>query len=307
MSRPFRARVGWRFHARLNRVTLCLAFLCMSGARDAAAAELIVEWNAPAECPDQDHVVASVERALGEGSKANLTAIAHVTRIAGGFRAQLRITSAAGFGHRDLEDTRCEILAESLALVIALSAARSTEARSATTRAGQDRGLELGMSAHAAASVGPLPDTALGAGVTFAVEGSGVRLELGGTYHARQTATFARERVGGRFDLLRFGARGCRLWRLGDFELGPCLGTQLYRIAAMGFGGMVSRPGASTTWAPALGAFGRLRLVPHFAVQLAADAVFPLSRQRFVFSDVGLLHRPSVVTFQLFVAPEVLF
>lgn len=280
----------------------------MSSPRNASASELIVEWTAPPECPDQDDVVSDVERALGEGAKPNLTAIARVTRAADTFRAQVRITSSAGFGDRDLEAVSCEILAESVALVIALSASRSADSRGEVKHREHDRGLEVALSPHASAAIGPLPEPAFGAGATIAIEGfAALRLELSGTYHARQSHTFDETNVGGRFDLLRLGARGCRLWTLGAFELGPCFGAQLYRIEARGFGGMLSYSGESLMWGPAAGAFGRLRLLDRFAVHLTADAVVPVSRQRFVFSDVGPLHRPSILALQLVIAPEVLF
>ncbi|HKU38611.1 MAG TPA: hypothetical protein VJR89_10705 [Polyangiales bacterium] len=293
---------------------LWLVLLWLSSAQAAAASELLVDWSAPPECPAQDEVVSHVERALGEGAKVNLTAIVRVTRFAGGYRAQLNLTSSAGFGDRELEDSRCEVLAESVALVIALSASRSTVEHGELAPDAQDSGLTIALSPLVSASAGPLPKVALGAGLTFALEGlASLRLELGATYHAKQSSTFDGSALddgitaGGRFDLLRFGARVCRLWALGATELGPCLGAQLHRIAGKGFGGMRSSPGHSLAWGPALGAFGRLRLWPHFALSLALDAALPLSRQRFVFSDAGLLHRPSALWFQLSVGPEVLF
>jgi hypothetical protein len=50
-----------------------------------------------------------------------------------------------------------------------------------------------------------------------------------------------------------------------------------------------------------------LRLFSVFAVVLSADATVPIERQRFVYTDVGSLHRPAAVAFQLFIAPEVRF
>jgi hypothetical protein len=282
----------------------------MSSARDVSASEIIIEWTAPRECPGQSEVVSGVDRALGDGAKASLTAIVRVTKAGDTYRAKLHITSAAGFGDRELEDTQCEILAESVALVIALSASRSTTARGDVPRGAHHPGLALALAPHATALAGALPALAIGAGVTLAVEGfAALRLELSGTYYARQSSTFGGTdptRIGGTFDLLRFSARGCRLWALGAVQLGPCAGAQLYRIGAAGFGGMISRPGESLMWAPAIGVFGRLQLLPRFGIQLAADAALPTTRQRFVFSDLGPLHRPSVLLFQLFVAPEVL-
>ena len=247
-------------------------------------------------------MLSSVERSLGDAADVNLTATAHVTRAAGLYRARVHITSPVGLGERILENTRCELLAESVALVIALSAPHSAGARRKPAR-----GLSPALSAHAAAVVGPLPRLALGAGGTLGVEGiAALRLDLSGTYYAHQSSTFDEMNAGARFGLLAFGVRGCRIWAIGSLELAPCLGAQFYRITGEGFGGMVSLDRGSLMWGPALGVLGRLRLLEQLALCLMVDGVVPVSRRRFVFSDVeGPLHRPSAFAFQLFVGPEV--
>ena len=285
---------------------VCVACLCLCTTQEAAASELIVEWIAPPECPNQAHVVSIVERSLGSAAKVNLTATANVTRATGTYRAEVRITSSAGSGQRILESPRCELLAESVALVIALSAPRVARPSRELARDAPSGGLEPELSLHAAALTGPLPRLAVGAGGAVAVEGfAALRLELNGTYYAHQTATFDDMNIGADLRLLGIGLRGCRIWNVGAFELAPCLGAQLYWIAGKGFGGMVSRGGDSLVWGPALGVFGRLRLLRRLALYLAADGVAPIARQRFVFPDVGVLHRPAAWAFQLFIGPEV--
>ena len=282
--------------------------MCLCTTRDVAASELVIEWIAPSECPDQADVVSNVERSLGGAVNVNLTAVANVTRTAGIFRARINITSSAGYGERILENTRCELLAESVALVIALSAPHFADPPPGLARDSPDGGLAPALSAHATAVAGLLPRVALGAGGTFAVEGfAALRLELGGSYYAEQSSTFDEMNIGGDFRLFGIGVRGCRIWTLGAFALAPCLGAQFYRIAGMGFGGMVSRDGGSLVWGPTLGVFGRLRLMQWLALDLSADGVAPVSRRPFVFSDVGVLHRPSALAFQLLLAPEVRF
>jgi len=212
-----------------------------------------------------------------------------------------------GSGERVLENARCEFLAESVALVIALSAPQFAGARRKPARGGPDSGLAPVLSAHAAAVEGPLPRLALGVGGTLGVEGiAALRLDLSGTYYAHQSSTFEDMSIGARFGLLAFGVRGCRIWAIGSLELAPCLGAQFYRITGKGFGGMVSLDGGSLMWGPAVGVLGRLRLLERVALCLTVDGVAPLSRRRFVFSDVdGPLHRPTLFAFQLLVGPEV--
>jgi hypothetical protein len=270
---------------------------------------LAVDWNAPPECPAQAELVSRVSRLLGGAVKSNLTAATDVTRAGGVYHARLRVTSAAGFGERTLENTRCEILTDSVALIIALSAAPASGQQSESTTSESGEGLDLSISAHATGVFGPLPQMARGVGGALAVEGfAALRFELSGTYYARQSTTFPQTTLGGRFDLMRFGARGCRLWSFNVFTLGPCIGAEIYYIQGSGFGGMSKSDGESLVWGPAVGVFGRLRLLKVFALYLAADGVAPVSRRRFVFSDViGPLHRPSAVAFQVFIAPEVRF
>ena len=267
-----------------------------------------MEWTAPAECPDRADIVDLVEHALGEDPNVNLTAIATVTRSAGAFRALLHLTSAAGHGRRILENPRCELLAESVALVIALGAPRPERPRRQAAGKRRDGGLTPALSAHAAAVVGPLPRLAIGAGGSVAVEGfATLRLELTGSYYAHQATTFDATPIGARFELIGIGARGCRLFRIGAVELAPCLGARSYVINGEGFGGMLSLDGSSLSWGPTLGVFGRLRILQRLAFYIAADGVALVSRRRFVFSDVGPLHRPGLLAFQLFAGPEVRF
>jgi hypothetical protein len=285
----------------LRVLPACLAFLWTGVAHDVAASELAIDWNAPTECPSKADMVSRVERSLSDApAQAALTATANVTRTSGTYRATLRIQSTAGSGERTLENANCEILADSIALVIALSAA--------DTLASQARRLTLALSAHATAVSGPLPSLALGGGAGLALEGFwALRVELSGTYYAPQSSTYEQTVVGASFDLLRFGARACRLWSAGHFDLAPCLGAQLYRIAGNGFGGVRYSNGSAYVWGPALGVFARLRLYSIVAAVLAADATLPVSRQTFVYTDLGPLHRPAALALQLFIGPEVRF
>ena len=302
--RGLRTPAGRRMrHALLASFVL----LCIGRPRPVAASELIVEWNAPPSCPSQAEILSRVEQVLGKAMIANLTASAEVRHSAGTFFAQLRITSGEGFGERLLESKRCDILADSVALVIALSAARSARAQGEVVPE-RDNGPLLALSAHVTLATGLLPGPALGAGGALAVEGlSALRFELGGSYYAARSETLAQTAVGGTFQLLRFGARGCRGWTLGAVELATCVGVQFYRIHGVGFGGEVTRSGAAIIWGPELGVVGRIRLWQHLALYIAACGVAPVSRQRFVFSDAGALHRTAAAAFQLFIAPEVRF
>ena len=266
-------------------------------AHAAVGPNFTIDWKAPSGCPRQDNVRSRVKHALGDDSaQAGLSAVVNVTQNSDTYRAEIRTRSSAGSGERIVENSSCEILADSVALVIALSAVYP-----------EDRGLSLAISGHGTAVSGPLPSLAWGAGGGLALEGFwALRFEVSASYYAERSSTYPRMDIGARFKLLRFGLRGCRVWSFGPFDLAPCVGAQVYRIAGEGFGGMKYSTGTSYLWGPALGVFSRLR-GSFVGVVLAADATIPVSRQSFTYIDLGPLHRPASLAFQLFLAPEVQF
>jgi hypothetical protein len=281
---------------------LTLALTCFGMTRPAAAAELALEWHAPVECPDRDELTSRVNRLLGGAVKSSFAAVTDVTRTGGTYRARLRTTSSAGFGERALENVRCEDLADSVALVIALTATPANDDRQ------QNEGFRIAVAANANLALGPLANPALGLGAAIAAEGfSALRFELRGAYYFRQSTTFDGSSLGGDFDLLTFAARGCRLWSFGIVDLAPCIGVELYHVSSKGFGTTNTRSERNAWWGPALGLFARVRLTDAFAICLATDGVVPVARRPFVFPDVGELHRPSLVALQLLIAPEVRF
>jgi len=246
-----------------------------------------------------------IAHALGDDTLLeNLSVIGNVTQTGAGYRAQLSIQTDGGTGQRILDNNRCDILAESVALVSALSANRALA--SSSNESG--RMLVVGVSAHVSLAAGPLPQPALGAGVGFALEGwRSLRWEINGSYYAEQGATYADLSIGADFRLVRVAARGCRVWSTGRIDLAPCVGAELYRIDGAGFGGMVQRNGGSFLWGPELSILLRLRVWRQLAVQLSAGATFAVSRQRFTYGDLGLLHRPDALAYQISLAPELLF
>jgi hypothetical protein len=267
-----------------------------------AAAELALEWTAPVDCPDYDDFSERVRRVLGELVKYNFTAATRVTHATHRYQARLVITSTAGIMHRELEHARCDVLADSVALVISLS--------TIPVEPGSDdsASVDLEVALHAAWFLGVLPRPSLGLGGALALEAwRSLRFELRGSYQLRQTATFPNSPVGARFDLASLGARGCQVWRLGRTELAPCLGAEFFRVAADGVGGRELRTQVAWWWAPHVGVLARYRIGDRFALALTVDALVPMTRQRFVFSELGTLHRASAIALRLAFAPEVRF
>jgi hypothetical protein len=235
--------------------------------------------------------------------QSNLSAVTDVTRTPDGYRARLRTASPTGSGERVLEHARCEVLADSVAVVIALTVATPQD------EARKDKAGRLSVAASAQVSVlfGTLPEPSLGLGAAIAFEAPSLRFELRGAFHLPQSTTFAATQLGARFSAVSFAARGCWVSSVGAFELGPCIGADVQQISASGFGGEVFLSGHATSWGPALGAFGRVRLAKTFGIVVVAEGAVPIFRRRFVFADVGVLHRASPVAVTLLIAPEVRF
>jgi hypothetical protein len=235
--------------------------------------------------------------------QSNLSAVTDVTRTAHGYRARLRTASPTGSGERVLENARCEVLADSVAVVIALAVTTPQD----EPHNDEAARWSVAVSAHMSALFGALPKPALGVGGAIAFEAPSLRFELRSTYHLPQSTTFAASELGARFSAVSFAARACWLPSVGAFDFGPCIGADVQHVSATGFGGDVMLSGQANSWGPALGALGRIRLAKTFGILAVAEGIMPITRQRFVYRDVGPLHRASVIAAQLLMAAEVHF
>lgn len=248
-------------------------------------------------------MITRLANALGdEKLPAGLQVAVDVTQTKDGYRALVTIRIENSVGERRLQSRQCDVLADSVALVIALSANRNEPLTTPPAR------MVLSLSAHGSLVSGPLPTLAPGAGIALALEGwAALRWEISGSYYAGQTTTYDQLMVAADFRLLRVAARSCRVWSIGRLDLAPCAGAALYRIDGAGVGGMVQKSGGSFVWGPELSVLLRLSLWRHFAIQLSGGAALAVSRQRFIYNDLGSLHRPAALAYQVALAPEVLF
>lgn len=282
---------------------LCLALVWSpaSSAQRAHATELRIDWTAPLECPSVRELRARIMNLTGRVPDSSLLATIELTRNPQGYRAHVVLRGPSGFGTRVLEDVRCDVLVDSVAVLIALSIPSRASADA-------ERALSLVLWPEARVLSGALPLAAGGVGGALAVEGLGsFRLELHGAYYFPQSTTFAQTTLGGHFELFTVGACICRLWSFESVQGGPCLGAEVHHVSASGFGGLVQRPGSTTWWGPSLRLFARAEVLPMFGISIAVEGVVPVSRPQFVFSDVGPLHRVGVVALQASVGPEVRF
>ena len=306
MPRPSRVRVRCSRHPWLGALGLLSGlalWLIAADTRAQALPWLTLDWTAPDDCPDQAELVSLVEHALDSTSlPKSISVKAGVTKTRSEYRAVLRFRDRDSIGERALSHTRCDILADSVALVIALSAADSSarpEQRSRTL---------VALSVHAAAVSGPLPELALGGGGALAIEGIGsLHVELSASYFAQQTARYDQLAIGATFQMARFAARSCGIWGFGRLDIAPCVGAELFYIRGTGFGGMAQQRGDTYVWGPELSALVRVRAWGPLAFNLVAGVTLALSRQRFRYSDLATLHQAAPWAFQVGISPEVLF
>jgi hypothetical protein len=286
--------------------TLALLLTLVYDVQPVAASDLAVTWSAPSECPSESRLRERVMKLLGDAAHSGLRAVTRVTRRGDVFHAHILVRGPSGggtgeFGERDLEDATCEQLFDSVAVLIALSVPSQSSVR-------QPPSLVMRASLEGRLLLGALPLPAAGAGGALALEvASSMRFELHGAYHVPQSSVLAGTALGARFELVTFGARACRVSRVGMLQLGPCLGAEFYYAAATAFGGKPSRSGSAIWWGPALALLSRLRISERVAVYIALEAVAPFARPRFNFSDAGDLHRVAAVAAQVVLAPEVHF
>jgi hypothetical protein len=280
---------------------MCLALVwCFAlSPRTARAADLRIDWSAPAECSSGNDLKARIVDLMGGAVHSDLRAIIEVTHDDSSYRAHVVMRGPSGYFERWLEDARCDVLRDSVALLIAVSLPGRVTPNTPS-------GLSLALSPEGRIASGSLPLVAAGFGGSIAIEPlASLRLAVHGAYFLPQSTTFDQTTIGAKFRSFAFGAGICRLWYIGPFAAGPCVGVAFHHLSASGFGGMTQLPGSASWWAPSLGLFGRAQLLPAFGINMSVEAMVPVSRPHFVFSDFGELHRVSAVAMQVSLGPEV--
>ena len=251
-----------------------------------------VTWSAPEECPSSAELRRRVTaRVPGD---AAVRARGRVEKRAGRYRLALEIATASSRGERTLDAGTCEALASSAAVVIAMSVAPVSAARddepaptaasdppapapapaSAASSPSPDRPNasaprpsgetlpRLLVRAHVVGDAGLLPGAAVGGGLAFGVM---IVRDLGVEAHANLWAsqdgtvdgTPGASPRGASFALFSAGTRAC--WTLTHgIEVAPCLGVEIARLSASGFGTVRDSDASSLTWGPEALLTGRL-------------------------------------------------
>jgi hypothetical protein len=284
-----------------------------------------IEWTAAGDCPTSADLRGRVTaRVPGD---AVVRARGRAERVDDHWRLALDIETTSSRGERTLEAPTCDALASSAAVVIAMSVAPPSPAAAPPAPPAMaapapapapDRVTESPrpdeppsrflVRGQVIGDAGTLPSTAIGGGLAF-----GVRIireltvEAGANLFASQDGTVdASPARGASFTLLTAGVRGC--WSLTRrIELAPCLGIDVERLSASGFGAAKVADATSVTWSPEALLALRLPIAGPIALRAGLGALLPMSRQSFVINAAGTVHRADAVAFRAWTGPEVQF
>jgi hypothetical protein len=319
-----------------------IALLVLGGV---AHADDEIAWDAPAECPAAEVVRARVvEHLRREVRPGEVAATLRVTRDGKRWRVDMTVQSGDGErGERSLDAATCGELAESAALILAMTiadVAASADAiarevaPAATTvaqpasdsetppdadverRLGEGRILEpeppreldLRVRAAVGGDIGSLPSLSPGLGGAFEIAFGAWSLDLGAQRFATRDALMPGDtNNGAHVGLTTFIARACFGGREGRLRAAGCAGGELTRTRARGFGFDNNFPASTTTGGgPQLGVVWAYRIRGPVSARLDVTATWHAVRTTLVeASDHMIVHDPNPVVWRGFTGLEV--
>ncbi|HWB81907.1 MAG TPA: hypothetical protein VG755_43390 [Nannocystaceae bacterium] len=298
-----------------------------------------IAWDAPAECPDATHVRRTIEhyaaRGLDETGAVLPSASGAIAAEPGGYRLRLHMEVGDGSAtDRVLDDPSCEVLAETAALMIAVTIDPTAVTRPPPPKVEPTpppvepappkqvepavvtppvvtpakRSCDVGPSrlrsgdlrpcgaieAYAGAQLGILPQT-IGGGVGGTIAITWARLRLElGGSHWFRR-TARTDDARGELGLSAGSASACARLGRRRFELPLCAGAEVGAIHGRGLG--ISEPKTERVlWAAAvLGPRAMWVVHPRLALLFGADLVVPFARYRFEIAGIGVIHRVEPV------------
>lgn len=305
-----------------------------TGRGGAGERELLLDWDAPGECPSRDAVEGRVEGMLGRRlvmtSEPPVRVVGRVAVSEGGYRLRLSTETTSGALDREFEGRDCDVLADTAAIVVSATLSPDppppprlepapepraeaepapspqTEPVTPATTAEPEprpatppepsRGVGGAVRVAGGVGLGALPGVAPGVDVAAALLRRSLRVELRFAYwFARRAESEARSDAGAELTLWTLGARGCWAPARGIFEFPLCGGVQAGPLRGDGYG--ISLPTTTRlTWvAVTAGAALAVSPLRNLAFWLGVDLLVPLTRPRFVVEDLGALHTSSGV------------
>jgi hypothetical protein len=288
---------------------------------------LDLKWVAPAECPDEHAVRASVDQHLAQTGTRSLrervSALVLVQTADGRWTARLRLRGAVS-GERNFEADSCEELSEIVSLVVALalqstpvtpqrqrptvpSPAPHPKAERPPAQAEPEkldrppRHAAASSRAHFALGISGVADSAVLSRWAFGIAAMGllewrsIQTSLGAAYFPPvDRALPAHAEARATFDLVILRLQGCYSFSVEPLSLGPCLAAEggVLRGRAEG----IQQPEqTSIGWLAAeTGGAAGLPAGP-CVLRVEAGALWPLRRPRFVTDEQNEAHQVAAL------------
>lgn len=312
-----------------------LAVLLVRPARATELPDLSLGWQAPADCPDSEALLARVAELLGErGGKQShepLGVSVNVTSLPSGFRAELRTTQRGAERVRTLEAATCSELTEASAVVIALvlsppeeTAPRPTPppppapapptpeaSDAASVPAGSTRrsSVRLGLAGGVVTDLGTLAPVSLG--FAFGLGGRygryiehGIRLSV---FPTRSASAEGHPEQGVNIGLVAAALSLCFEPFTSPLALGACGELELGMLHVEGFGTPEHYSHDAPWVAPGLGIRAAYPEHGPLRASLTADALFPTEQTKFTITNLGTAHELPVVAGRFGLFAELIF
>ena len=273
-----------------------MVFWLLLGFAGPARAAPAVEWDAPAECPKVDAILASFSRMhLDAARTEGLEATGRVVREDDGFSLSLSLRSGRATSDLRLSAKKCDTLADAVALELALAvdAPAVLSTAGAETPRGPEPRFRTTLGLFGGVGFGALPGLAPGVRARVAFDTPAVRVELDARYFAPRSAYYAdiAGPVGGRFNLAAGGLRVCSPPARLGFGVSGCAGFEAGVLRGEGVG-VAETFSSNGFWgafnaAPVLSwAFG-----PALTLFAEAEAEIAVTRPEFHERNLGTLFR----------------
>ena len=176
--------------------------------------------------------------------------------------------------------------------------------RAAPSSAGPE--LHFQMSLAGGADTTSMPSAAAGFAAVPSIQIDRVTIELSLALFFSQMVELPNERSA-QFSLMTFGGHGCYpILERRMFQLSPCLGATIVRIAGQGFGATRNFKEVAVYGGPAVGVALRRRLLEMLNLRIYAESFVSLAESSFVL-DEQPVHHPAVIGLSVFLGPELRF
>jgi hypothetical protein len=276
--------------------------MCVAGS---AAADASFAWNAPSACPSISSIEARVEQRLGRALDHALMIRIAVTETDGHFVARLELGNEV----RALTSTRCDELADAIAIVVARAAdehriapvrvAAVMQAAAETTEpiiVHRDLSAReviptwaLGVRLSGVSGIGIVPEVGLGAEIAVTARHD----ELLGELAATKWLASGADRTNSHVEV-GLGVTAARIgWHPNNKPLRAWIGAEVGSMDGQGTNLSTSQPNSGRWFAAGAGFAVAWPIEPWLRVVGASELLIAIQRVRFEQSDGVVIYAPS--------------